>query len=340
MPVRDWCGCSTTRLVGPTIVLAIACAVASAGAEEYAFEDTRPAFSPDGSKVLFTSTRVPPGEAEGPGGGYPKPYIINVDGTGMECLDPEAGAYPSLSPDGKRVVYSRPKQRGRGCDCVVLDLVTRERVVLTLGEQADLRYGVALPDGRALVVAESYAGSLLIMDPANPTAAPVELGRLYQAGGALDALFLNSDGHIVIIGRKAKWDRLLRDVVVWDPAAEGSEPQRVAQGVEIPTSIAYGPPGKVFVRDLVPLSNERYLIYLAAGAVEPWSPPRSIVLPNGDRHWGTDVGDYAASPDGALLVFSFGVTVEGAGRSRTLYVCNADGSSVRELTPKAAVPAD
>ena len=62
-------------------------------------EDTNPAVSPDGKKILFSSDRD----------GTFHIYVMNIDGSGLARLtDGPAGDFsPRWSPDGKRIAFSR-----------------------------------------------------------------------------------------------------------------------------------------------------------------------------------------------------------------------------------------
>ena len=60
--------------------------------------DNRPSWSPDGSRITFTSTRD----------GDPEIYVMNADGTGVQRLTTSAGVDTSASwsPDGTRIVFA------------------------------------------------------------------------------------------------------------------------------------------------------------------------------------------------------------------------------------------
>ena len=62
-------------------------------------DDTAPAWSPDGSKIVFRSTRD----------GNFEIYSMNADGTGQTRLTnhSRADTSPSWSPDGSKIVFSR-----------------------------------------------------------------------------------------------------------------------------------------------------------------------------------------------------------------------------------------
>lgn len=55
-----------------------------------------PSWSPDGSKIIFSSNRED---------GIWKIYIMNSDGSNIEKLNDD-GNYPSFSPDGKKVIFT------------------------------------------------------------------------------------------------------------------------------------------------------------------------------------------------------------------------------------------
>ena len=60
--------------------------------------DYRPAWSPDGARIAFVSTRD----------GNPEIYVMNADGTSPVRLTSYAGydADPAWSPDGSRIAFS------------------------------------------------------------------------------------------------------------------------------------------------------------------------------------------------------------------------------------------
>ena len=58
-------------------------------------DDTEPAWSPDGTRIVFASRR----------GGFPHLWTMNADGTGERQLTRGAGWSPSWSPDGKTIAY-------------------------------------------------------------------------------------------------------------------------------------------------------------------------------------------------------------------------------------------
>ena len=61
-------------------------------------DDYAPAWSPDGSRIVFLSDRN--------GIHYSQPFIMNADGSGASLLSAKLGSSPSWSPDGKMMVVA------------------------------------------------------------------------------------------------------------------------------------------------------------------------------------------------------------------------------------------
>ena len=68
------------------------------------YDDMWPAWSPDGRKLVFTSTRDDD----------PEIYVVNADGTGPRRLTTTPGrdAHPFWSPDGTKIVFQSPREDG------------------------------------------------------------------------------------------------------------------------------------------------------------------------------------------------------------------------------------
>lgn len=69
------------------------------------YDDMFPAWSPDGTHIVFTSTRD----------GDPEIYVMMADGTQPRRLTTTPGrdAHPFWSPDGKRIVFQSPRDDGQ-----------------------------------------------------------------------------------------------------------------------------------------------------------------------------------------------------------------------------------
>jgi TolB protein len=60
-------------------------------------DDRYPKFSPDGSKIVFSSAKESP----------PQIFVMDADGCNIKQLTTEGGTYPAWSPDGSKIVYVR-----------------------------------------------------------------------------------------------------------------------------------------------------------------------------------------------------------------------------------------
>ncbi len=67
-------------------------------------DDRQPAWSPDGTKIAFTSYR----------GGYWGIYVMDADGNNVVGLTGDGGAesFPVWSPDGKRIAFTFTDDQG------------------------------------------------------------------------------------------------------------------------------------------------------------------------------------------------------------------------------------
>lgn len=85
-----------------TACLALLGACASAGERRY--DDMFPVFSPDGTRIAFTSTRS----------GDPEIYTARADGSDLRRLTraPGRDAHPYWMPDGESIVFQSPRNGG------------------------------------------------------------------------------------------------------------------------------------------------------------------------------------------------------------------------------------
>lgn len=104
-----------------------------------------PAWSPDGSRIAFTSTR----------GGQREIWLMNADGSGQTRLtrEPFEGIAPSWSPDGTRIVFANP---GGYSHLYVVSTDGSGLYQLTAGSTHDLSPAWS-PDGTRIAFARNGA---------------------------------------------------------------------------------------------------------------------------------------------------------------------------------------
>jgi len=115
-------------------------------------EDTDPAWSPDGTRIAFTSQR-------GPARGV---YVMNEDGSGVKALTPSTwhSYRPAWSPDGTRIAFVSVRD-GDAADVYVMNADGSGEVRLT-NHPADDTDPAWSPDGTRIAFASERDGSAQI----------------------------------------------------------------------------------------------------------------------------------------------------------------------------------
>src|SRR5207302_1135718 len=109
---------------------------------------TEPAFSPDGSRIAFTSTRD----------GQPEIYIMDADGTSAARLtnSPGADGDASFTADGQAVVYH---SRRTGHRQIFLQPITSSDAVQLTQEPADNSQPTVSPAGETIAFVSNRDGT-------------------------------------------------------------------------------------------------------------------------------------------------------------------------------------
>jgi len=109
---------------------------------------TEPAFSPDGSRIAFTSTRD----------GQPEVYVMDADGTNVARLtnSPGLDGDPSFSPDGQAVVFHSQRTGHRQ---IYLQPITSSVAVPLTQEPADNSQPSMSPDGELIAFVSNRDGT-------------------------------------------------------------------------------------------------------------------------------------------------------------------------------------
>ena len=119
----------------------------------WANADDTPAWSPDGSKIVFARTA----------GGRARPYLIRPNGRDLAQLTTISARNPSWSPDGKRLVFDD----GRRIAVINADGTGQRYLTRPSGVDAEPAWS---PDGRTIAFtryksASSQDGDIWLMTP-------------------------------------------------------------------------------------------------------------------------------------------------------------------------------
>lgn len=168
-----------------------------------------PRFSPDGSKILYTSYAT----------GEPRIYVMDLNTGQTRVLDDQQGTMtfaPRFSPDGRTVVFSL--ERGGNTDLYTLDINSGQRTQLTNTPSIDTGPSYS-PDGSQIVFESDRSGTQQIytMPATGGPATRISFGAgrystpVWSPRGDLIAFTKQNEGrfHIGVMRTDGSEERLL-----------------------------------------------------------------------------------------------------------------------------------
>lgn len=297
------------RLV-PVIFFLLPPAAAAAGYVEAAgttqlsgLENTYPAWSPDGSKIVFESTR------DGPDADI---FIMNADGTGVEQLtDNEVGeSTPSFTPDGQFIVYTSEEDGNPDIFLMRADGSAKRNLTRHPGADGHPR---VTADGRRI-----FFNSNRTSDPASFARGTMERDQNHE----IFSMTLEGDDV-----------RQVTDLPDWDtyPAPSPNGTQLLWRRIA-PTGgkSESGRNSEVFWMDLGTGEQRNLTVNQAYDGWPAWAPDgKRIAFASNRANREFEAFDiYVAAPDGSGATrVTFGTGVDGLG-SWTKPVFSADGKRI------------
>ena len=271
------------------------------------FFETDASFSPDGSQVVFSSTRD----------GNQEIYLVNLDGSNLRRLtfNPAIDTHPAFSPDGTQILFTSNREN-ENADVYLMDADGSNIVKVTNWDKTNETAGpgswsfdgtkIAFfsdrngKDDVYVVSAETIRPKVLLSNPERnlgSTSCSPDGKRLVYSEE-----LENKAGALKVLDLETRQSTLLRKI-------------------ELPrTTVDWSPDGNwIAFFDRVNGNSEIFVIR-----------PDGTELRNLSNHPGLDVGP-SWSPDGKRIVF-----ISGRGERpdmNQLYIMNADGTDPHPVTP-------
>jgi Tol biopolymer transport system component len=272
-----------------------------------------PAWSPDGRKIAFQSTRTGDNEL----------FVMNIDGTDVTRLTDNSGydVHASWTPDSRRIVFASNRSQGQSTagrlHLYVMDANGQHptRITNDAGEDS---FPEVSRDGRRIVFINDRTGKreayIVNIDGSNLTPLTTLLPRRRTEVG---------NPHWSPDGGRIVFDADLGGTYdIYSVRVDGSDLQQLTHSPAASGSVfwaAYSPAGTELVYERGDTDNWRMFAMKADGSASTQISPDG---PGDDFHpsW---------SPDGSRLTFSSDRAQKGV---FDIWIVNRDGSGLTRLT--------
>jgi Tol biopolymer transport system component len=283
-------------------------------------DDSEPAFSRDGSQIAFRSERD--------GGGI---FVMGVTGESVRRLT-DFGHNPSWSPDGTRLVVStvptemRPHIHNKLGALWIIDARTGgARRQLLSDKLADAKQPSWSPNGHRILYWGLTGDHRDLWSIAPDAKDPFASVTRVTADAALDwNPIWSSDGEEILFGSDRDGTLNLWRMAIDEESGEpGGAPEPVSLPAPVTGNFTLSQPGSVAFTTAIRTSRLIAIPFDSATALT--GEPRAMF--GGSQ----EIFSFEVSPDGKSVAY----TTSG-GTQEDVFVANADGTKVRQLTNDAA----